>query len=82
LIAEEVAEAFPELVIYDPEGRPETVSYHLLSTLLLHEFQKQSLRIAELEKQSMELAKLKTEFAKLAEAVERLDHARMVAVTQ
>ncbi len=29
LIAEEVAEAFPELVVYDEEGKPETVSYHL-----------------------------------------------------
>ena len=28
LIAEEVAEAFPELVVYDEEGKPETVSYH------------------------------------------------------
>jgi hypothetical protein len=42
LIAEEVAEVFPELVVYDEEGRPETVKYHLLSTLLLNELQKLS----------------------------------------
>ena len=41
LIAEEVAEVFPELVVYDEEGRPETVKYHLLSTMLLNELQKE-----------------------------------------
>lgn len=40
LIAEEVAEVFPELVIYDELGRPQTVKYHLLSSLLLGELQK------------------------------------------
>jgi trimeric autotransporter adhesin len=44
LIAEEVAEVFPELVVYDDEGRPETVRYHLLSTLLLDELQRQAER--------------------------------------
>jgi len=39
LIAEEVAEAFPELVVYNEEGEPETVKYHLLSSLLLNELQ-------------------------------------------
>ncbi len=41
LIAEEVAEVFPELVVYGEDGRPETVSYHLLSSLLLNEVQKE-----------------------------------------
>ena len=41
LIAEEVAEVFPELVVYDEEGRPETVKYHLLSTMLLNEMQRE-----------------------------------------
>jgi hypothetical protein len=44
LIAEEVAEVFPELVVFDAEGRPETVRYHWLSSLLLNEFQKLSTR--------------------------------------
>ncbi|MGH8252378.1 MAG: tail fiber domain-containing protein [Steroidobacteraceae bacterium] len=86
LIAEEVAEAFPELVSHGADGRIETVGYHLLATLLLNEFQKdhdqllaQAARIAALEQQSVELAELKLEFAKMAEAVERLDHTRMVA---
>jgi hypothetical protein len=57
LIAEDVAELFPELVVYGAQGEPETVSYHHLSTLLLNEFQKQQqivqaqeIRITELEK--------------------------------
>ena len=41
LIAEEVAEVFPELVIFDAEGKPQTVKYHLLSSLLLGELQRQ-----------------------------------------
>jgi hypothetical protein len=40
LIAEEVAELLPELVVYDQQGQPETVKYHLLSTLLLGELQR------------------------------------------
>jgi hypothetical protein len=36
-----VAEVFPELVVHDAEGKPETVRYHLLSTLLLNELQKE-----------------------------------------
>jgi hypothetical protein len=48
LIAEEVAEVFPELVVYDPEGRVETVKYHHLAPLLLHELQRQERKLAEL----------------------------------
>jgi hypothetical protein len=41
LIAEEVADVFPELVVFDRDGRPETVRYHLLSSLLLAELKRQ-----------------------------------------
>jgi hypothetical protein len=40
LIAEEVAEVFPDLVVHDEEGKPFTVKYHLLSSMLLNELQK------------------------------------------
>jgi hypothetical protein len=40
LIAEEVAEIFPDLVVYDEEGNPFTVKYHLLSAMLLNELKK------------------------------------------
>lgn len=41
LIAEEVAEVFPELVAYRPSGEVETVRYHLFPALLLNELQRQ-----------------------------------------
>jgi len=40
LIAEEVAEIFPDLVIYDEKGLPFTVKYHLLSAMLLNELER------------------------------------------
>ena len=40
LIAEEVAEIFPDLVAYGQDKRPETVKYQTLSSLLLNEVQK------------------------------------------
>jgi hypothetical protein len=49
LIAEEVAEVFPELVVYDEDGKPQTVKYHLLSSLLLGELQRMHRRLEELE---------------------------------
>lgn len=57
LIAEEVAEVFPELVVRDAEGRPLTVRYHLLAPLLLHELQ------AERERLGRELEVLRAELA-------------------
>jgi hypothetical protein len=41
LIAEEVAEVYPELAVYDEGGEPYTVRYHLLSAMLLNEVKKQ-----------------------------------------
>jgi hypothetical protein len=41
LIAEEVAEVYPDLVGADRDGKPQTVRYHLVNALLLNEVQKQ-----------------------------------------
>src|SRR5215469_14365538 len=41
LIAEEVAEVNPVLVAYEPDGKPYTVKYQYLTTMLLNEVQKQ-----------------------------------------
>jgi hypothetical protein len=49
LIAEEVAEIMPSLVVNDKEGLPQTVKYHDLAALLLNEIQKLHKRIAVLE---------------------------------
>lgn len=55
LVAEEVAEVLPELVVRDEEGRPRGVKYHLLSALLLNELQRAE---QELSGQDAELAAL------------------------
>ncbi len=45
LIAEEVAEVYPELVVNDETGQPRTVEYQKLNVMLLNELQKQSQQI-------------------------------------
>jgi len=49
LIAEEVHEVIPELVIYDKNGEPQSVAYHDLPVLLLNEIQRLKERIDFLE---------------------------------
>jgi trimeric autotransporter adhesin len=79
LIAEEVAEVFPELVLLNKDGQPETVAYHVLPALLLNEYQKehslnqvQGRKLALLQKQfdaqSVQLANLERLTATLAAA--------------
>lgn len=41
LIAEEVAKVYPELVAYDKDGKPYSVRYQYITTMLLNEVQKQ-----------------------------------------
>jgi hypothetical protein len=49
LIAEEVEEVLPELVVCDSSGGPETVLYHEMPAMLLNELQKQQKYIERLE---------------------------------
>lgn len=49
LIAEEVLEEMPNLVVYGDDGLPLTIKYHELGPLLLNELQKLSNRVLELE---------------------------------
>jgi hypothetical protein len=79
LIAEEVAEVLPELVVNNKDGQPETVAYHLLPAMLLNELQKehgqltaqekvihdQAQQIAKLEAQESEVEALKARLADL-----------------
>jgi len=48
LVAEEVAEVYPELVVYDDQGRVKTVMYQQLSGMLLNELQKQFRQVQQL----------------------------------
>ena len=52
LIAEEVDEVMPDLVIKNEEGQCETVRYHDLAVMLLNEWKKCMVRIEELENKS------------------------------
>lgn len=79
LIAEEVAGIFPELVVYNEEGYPETVKYRLMSTLLLNELQRehrvnqeQSVEMAELRERVTEVQELQAEVAALTLLVTHL----------
>ncbi len=76
LIAEEVAEVFPELVVYDAEGERETVKYHLLSSLLLNELQKQQAELATLRQ---EVAELRSVTARLTRVEALLEEAPRLA---
>ena len=49
LIAEEVEKVMPELVMYDEEGKPETIFYHLMPAMLLNEIIKLRKEVDELK---------------------------------
>jgi len=60
LIAEEVAEVYPDLVARSADGQIETVKYQVLDPMLLNELQKQNERIRSLEER---LAKVEAALA-------------------
>ena len=80
LIAEEVAETFPYLAVFNEKGKPETVKYHLLPTFLLEGFQEQQRVIAA---QAGEIADLRAgmtvEHERMAALQARLDSAEAEA---
>ena len=74
LIAEEVDEVLPDLVVRDAEGRIQTVRYHFLPTLLLAEVQRlERERVAMRRTHEDELAALRAEIAELRTLISRQD---------
>ncbi len=77
LIAEEVEKVLPELVAYGKDGKPETVLYHVLPTLLLAELEKEHSRSlaqgAALARANAGLAEQRATIAALARRVEELE---------
>ena len=51
LIAEEVAEVYPDLIVRDKEGKPFAVRYDAVNAMLLNEFVKEHREVQELKKQ-------------------------------
>jgi endosialidase-like protein len=68
LIAEEVAEVYPDLVARTADGQIETVKYQLLDSMLLNELQKQNSTI---ESQKEQIRSLEERLAKVETALER-----------
>src|SRR5262249_33708752 len=69
LIAEEVAEANPDLVVHDDKGEIYTVRYDAVNAMLLNEFLKEHRKVQELEKAMAALTKQLKEQAAQIEKV-------------
>jgi hypothetical protein len=70
LVAEEVAEVYPDLVQLDPDGQPLAVRYHFVNAMLLNEVQRQHRTI---EGQQARLAELETQLAEQGARLRRLE---------
>ena len=85
LIAEEVAQVYPEIVTKDEQGVIDGVRYEALTPILLKELQAQHQQMqAVLQQQAaqaQQLAELKAQNDSLRTAVERLQGAEAVALT-
>jgi len=69
LIAEEVAEVNPDLVVRDKEGKPYTVRYDAVNAMLLNEFIKEHRKV---EQQDCKLQEQEEMIARLQKQVEAL----------
>jgi trimeric autotransporter adhesin len=70
LVAEEVAQVSPELVIFDKDGAPQTVRYHFVNAMLLNEVQKQRQLV---EEQQSTITRQKAEIQDLAARLAKLE---------
>jgi hypothetical protein len=68
LIAEDVAKVDPHLVVYNSEGRPETLRFDSINAMLLNEFLKEHRTVQE---QGATIAELRNEIASLASTVKQ-----------
>jgi len=85
LIAEEVAQVYPELVIRDEKGKIQGVRYEELAPMLLNQVQQQHRQIAaqaeEVSSQSAEIAQLKAQLQRIDSALHTLQ-SKDVLITQ
>jgi hypothetical protein len=70
LIAEEVADVYPELVTHDKDGQAETVMYQFLAPMLLNEVQKEHRKI---EQQQKTIDALQMTLSALGQRLEALE---------
>src|SRR5262249_23309880 len=69
LIAEDVADVNRDLVIYDKDGKPQTVRYEAVNAMLLNEFLKAHKKM---EAQEARIAELKSTLEKQEKGMEAL----------
>jgi hypothetical protein len=67
LVAEEVEQVNPDLIVRDKEGKPNSVRYDQVNTMLLNKFLKEHKRI---EEQQATIAELKSEMTALTVTVQ------------
>jgi trimeric autotransporter adhesin len=76
LIAEEVAEVNPDLVIYDSDGKPYTVRYDAVNAMLLNEFLKEHRRVenqeSRIQKQEATIAQQQKQIDALTVGLQRV----------
>jgi hypothetical protein len=70
LVAEEVAQVAPQLVVFDKHGVPQTVRYHFVNAMLLNEVQKQRQLV---EEQQSTIARQQAEIQDLAARLAKLE---------
>jgi polyhydroxyalkanoate synthesis regulator phasin len=76
LIAEEVAEVYPDLVAHSADGQIETVKYQVLGPMLLNELQKQNTTIAaqkeQIQAQDQRIRSLEERLARVEAALQQI----------
>jgi len=73
LIAEEVADVYPDLVVHSPDGQIETVQYHKVNAMLLNEVQQQHQRLGEQDEQiAWQAAQIEAQQRQIERLLERL----------
>jgi len=78
LVAEEVAQVYPELVAHADDGKPLSVAYHLLPAMLLNELQKQ---VRDSRRKDALIATLRKQVESLQERTARIE-SRLDALAQ
>ena len=74
LIAEEVATVDPDLVVFNPEGKPETLRFDSINAMLLNEFLKEHRTVQELKKEIAALtASVKEQAAQIQKVSAQLE---------
>ena len=66
---------FPDLVVYNEDGEPETVKYHVLATMLMNELQKQQREFQKQQREFQALQQVTADQAAQLVSLEQQNHA-------